>query len=185
VREAAPDAVIAAVGARPARPDVPGVRLPHVFDRGQLGGRAEELFARGPRVAIVGGDLVGVALAAWLAAGGAQVSLFEAGDRLATEMAPPRRWRALHALAEHGVAVRTRAELVAIEPDAIVHRDAAGADLRTPADTAVLARATAADADLAAALEATGLPCHRIGDCTGPRYLEGAIEDAWRVAVSL
>jgi NADH dehydrogenase FAD-containing subunit len=156
-----------------------------VLDRSQLDGQADALLARGPRIAIAGGDLVGVALAVWLAARGARVSLYEAGERLATEMAPPRRWRALHALAEHGVLVRTRAELIAIEPGAAVLRDAAGTQERTPADTVVLARAIAENGDLAAALEAEGTPCLRIGDCTGPRYLEGAIEDAWRAALSL
>jgi 2,4-dienoyl-CoA reductase (NADPH2) len=185
VREIAPDAVVVAVGARPDRPDVPGAALPHVIDRSQLDGRTEPLLARGPRIAIVGGDLVGVALAGWLAARDAQVSLFEAGDRLATGLAPPRRWRALQALADHGVPVRTRTSLAAIEPGAIVYRDAAGADERAPADTVVLAGATAANAGLGAALEAAGLPCLRIGDCTGPRHLEGAIEDAWRAALSL
>jgi pyruvate/2-oxoglutarate dehydrogenase complex dihydrolipoamide dehydrogenase (E3) component len=185
VRELAPDAVVVAVGALPVPPDVPGADRAHVVDRSQLDGRAEELLARGPRIAVVGGDLVGVALAAWLAAQKAQVTLLDPGDRLATEMAPPRRWRALHALAEHGVDVRTGTALVAIEPDALAFRDAAGAEQRAPADTVILARATAANGELAAALEAAGLACLRIGDCTGPRYLEGAIEDAWRAAVSL
>jgi 2,4-dienoyl-CoA reductase (NADPH2) len=185
VREQQPDAVVVAVGARTRRPDLPGAELPQVFDRGELEGRSEPLLERGPRIAIVGGDLVGTSLAAWLAEQGAEVALLEAGEKLATEMAPPRRWRALHALTRHGVRCLPKTEIVAIEPDFVVARNDAGEEQRLPANTVILARAVTANPSLAETLSADGVTCLSVGDCNGPRYFEGSIEDAWRAALSL
>lgn len=184
VRQHAPDVVVLAVGARSLRPEVRGADAPHVIDRSQLDGSADPLLARGSRIAVVGGDLVGVSLAGWLGELGAEVALIEADEKLATEMSPPRRWRALHRLAERNVRVLPNASLVAIEPDAVVCRSD-DTDQRVPADTVILARNTAPNPALAERLAADGIQSVSVGDCTGPRYFEGSLDDAWRAALAI
>jgi NADPH-dependent 2,4-dienoyl-CoA reductase/sulfur reductase-like enzyme len=180
----APDAVVVAIGAG-AGPTLPGSGLAHVVERGALSGDPAPLLARGPRVAVIGGDLVGVSLATWLARLGARVSLLEESEWLATEMPPPRRWRALHALAEHEVAAERNARTLAIEPGRVVYRDREDREQTLAADTVVRARASANDSPLAGALAAAGLEVASVGDCTGPRYFEGCLLDAWRTALAL
>lgn len=185
VRELAPDAVVVAVGARCQRPEVPGIHLEHVVDRGALTEDPAPLLRRGPCVAIVGGDLAGVGLAVWLSELGAQVSVLEKDSRLATEMAPPRRWRALHALEQRSVRRLLRSSLQAVEAGRVLFRNAEGAEGALRADTVVLARAVAPDATLAGELGDIGVPVLPIGDCTGSRYLEGSFLDAWNLAQTL
>ncbi len=185
VAELAPDAVVVAVGARAARPRVPGADAAHVLDPWQLRAGLEPALAHGPRVAVVGGGLVGVEIAERLSERGAQVALVAAETVLATEMAPPRRWRARHHLAERGVRVHTGVELAAIEPGRVRFRAADGADGEAPADAVVLAGALAPDTALADALAARGLEVHRAGDCVAPRTFEEAFLEATAIALAL
>ena len=185
VEELGAEAVVVAIGARTLRPQVPGSELEHVIDRSALCGDATPLLARGPRISVLGGDLVGVSLAAWLAELGAEVTILEESGWLATEMAPPRRWRALHALAQRSVACRLRSCLAAIEPQRLIYTDSEGSEQAVATDLVVLARATAPDPSLAEALAGTRVEVISIGDCTGPRYFEGSFLDARNAAQAL
>ena len=74
LREGDYDAIIAAIGAEPAIPDIPGASLPHVHwapdaDSG--------LVPCGDRVVIIGGNTVGTEVAASLAMRGKQVTLIK------------------------------------------------------------------------------------------------------------
>src|SRR5262245_50667608 len=60
VDELDPDAVVVATGARRTRPRVPGADAPHVLDAWQLRGGIEAALVHGPRVAVIGGGLVGI-----------------------------------------------------------------------------------------------------------------------------
>jgi 2,4-dienoyl-CoA reductase (NADPH2) len=185
VRELGAEAVVVAVGAGAARPAIAGNDGDHVIARGELSGEAEPLLTRGPRVVVIGGDLVGVSLAAWLAERGAQPTLLEESRWLATEMAPPRRWRALHALARQEVPSQLGVSLRAIEAKRVVYLDSEGRERAADADTVVLARAAAPDSSLAEACAGLGLELRQVGDCTGPRYFEGCFLDAWETARDL
>jgi 2,4-dienoyl-CoA reductase (NADPH2) len=185
VAELDPDAVVVAVGARRARPDLPGAAAAHVLDPWQLRGGIEAALANGPRVAVVGGGLVGVEIAERLVELGGAVSLIARQAVIAPEMAPPRRWRAAHLLAEHGVARHTRAHLLAIEPGRVIFADADGAHREVAADGVVLADALVPDDSLAVALARHRADVHRIGDCVAPRTFEEAIYEATAIAASL
>ena len=185
VAEIDPDAVIVAVGARRARPNLPGADAAHVLDPWQLRGGIEAALASGPRVAVVGGGLVGVEIAERLAELGASVSLIAERAVIAPEMSPPRRWRAVHLLAEHGVARHTGAQLVSIEPGRVVFRASDGAARELAVDSVVLSDALAPDDALASALAAHRAEVHRIGDCVAPRTFEEAIYEATAIATAL
>jgi 2,4-dienoyl-CoA reductase (NADPH2) len=185
VDELDPDAVVVAVGARRVRPDIPGANDANVFDPWQLRGGIEAALERGPRVAVVGGGLVGVEIAERLALLGASVSLIAEQTVIALEMSPPRRWRAVHLLAEHGVARHTGARLLSIEPGRIAWADSGGERRELAADSVVLADALAPNDALAAALADGRAEVHRIGDCVAPRTFEEAIYEATAVASAL
>lgn len=139
----------------------------------------------GRRVAIVGGGLVGVELAEFLAERGRGVVVLEEGPTLAPEMALPRRWRALFEARERGVQFVTRARVTRIDEDGIVYDDASGASQRIRVDQVILATGTRGDASVADELRGLGAEIHRIGDCERVGYVEGALRSAAQVAGSL
>jgi len=136
----------------------------------------------GRRVVVVGGGLVGIELAEFLAERGRRVRVLEPGPDLAPEMSPPRRWRALHEVRALGVDLRTGVKDLYIDDDAVRFSDAAGEPQRVSADSVILAIGTRDNPELADAIEASGIETHRIGDCRGVRYIEGAMLDAARIA---
>jgi 2,4-dienoyl-CoA reductase-like NADH-dependent reductase (Old Yellow Enzyme family)/thioredoxin reductase len=179
-----PDAVVVAVGARPTRPALAGADQRHVLDLLALLDGPDAFAVRGSRVAIVGGDLAGVEIAECLSARGYGVTIVEDGDKLATDMAPPRRWRAIHALAERDVRCLTRHRLSAIGDRELTCTDDDGRETTVAADTVILTGG-APDRRLATSLADGRARIECIGDCTGQHYFEGAFLDAARVARAL
>jgi 2,4-dienoyl-CoA reductase (NADPH2) len=136
----------------------------------------------GKRVAIIGGGLVGVELAEFLCERGREVCILEEGNTLAVEMALPRRWRVLHGLREHGVALRTGVNVEEITDEGVVYTAKDGARSTAPTDTVILATGAGENRSLAEALEGLGAEVHLLGDCRGVGYIEGAIMDGARIA---
>jgi 2,4-dienoyl-CoA reductase (NADPH2) len=136
----------------------------------------------GKRVAIIGGGLVGVELAEFLCERGREVCILEEGDTLAVEMALPRRWRVLHGLREHGVALLTAVRVEEITDEGVVYTAGDGARSTALVDTVILAASPGENLGLAKALEGLGVEVHLLGDCHGVGYIEGAIMEAARIA---
>ncbi|GIS98774.1 MAG: hypothetical protein CM1200mP26_04870 [Acidimicrobiales bacterium] len=146
----------------------------------------------GRRIAVIGGGLVGTELAEFLAVRGRTVIVLEEGVDLATEMAHPRRWRALHEARAHGVDFRTGAHLVAITPDEVVAAVTQGDGLvteeRFAVDAVLLAGGVEPDPSLADAIRmAVGdtVGVHVVGDAGAIGYIEGAIRTGHAVGCSL
>ncbi|MBW2418963.1 MAG: FAD-dependent oxidoreductase [Deltaproteobacteria bacterium] len=144
----------------------------------------------GKRVVVVGGGLVGIELAEFLAERGRVVTVLEEGALFATEMAHPRRWRVLCDLREAGVELVSGARVVAIGEESL-HYALSGAggtadeECEVPVDTVVLATGLVANPALVDALRAEGIEPVVIGDCSGVGYIEGAIRDGFQAAVSV
>lgn len=77
--EIGPDVIIAAVGARPIVPQIPGIEGKNVLSAEYAYLHAEEV---GPKVIILGGGLSGIELAIYLAGLGKQASIIEMSNRL-------------------------------------------------------------------------------------------------------
>src|SRR3546814_5382342 len=73
----------------------------------------------GKDVVVIGGSLVGLELAEWLAERGRNVVLLEEGQALGLPMAMPRRWTAVRRADEVGVVVHRRATVTAITKDRV------------------------------------------------------------------
>jgi NADPH-dependent 2,4-dienoyl-CoA reductase/sulfur reductase-like enzyme len=128
----------------------------------------------GRTVVVVGGGLVGLELAEFLAERGRTVTVLEAGDKLGTEMAHPRRARAIHEARSHGVTLVTGATLTAIGADTVTFT--VGDETRTaPAAHVIFATGVHGDTRLADALRDRGLEVHVVGDAGEVGYIQNAV----------
>ncbi len=180
VRELQPDVVLVAVGGCRAAWSVPGSERVHVVGADDL----HQALALGYRVAVIGGGLIGIEVAEYLSERGHQVTVLEASLSLATEMALPRRWRALYTLRERGVLLVTGATVEEVSDAGVVYRQH-GERRVAPADHVILAGTVVANRSLGDALATCGAEVHLLGDCKGAGYIEGAMLDAARVALAL
>jgi 2,4-dienoyl-CoA reductase (NADPH2) len=204
----APEAVIVASGGRVQVPSIPGAHLRHVSTGPRLRGlgnqfltgwraalarpRAVRAATRawlplGKRVVIVGGDLVALELAEFLAARGRFVTVLEAGNILAPEIGNKRKTEHMDRLDRLGVSVHVLAPVERITPDGLVFRPHGGSARSLAADNVVLAGTLEADTSLYDALTAS-LPEVKVsaaGDCTGLGLIRKATEDGARAACAI
>lgn len=138
----------------------------------------------GRRIVIVGGGLVGLELAEFLAERKRMVTVIEEGPFLGAEMAHPRRARILHELERLGVTVLAQTALVSIDR-ATVKISGQGEETEIASDDVVLASGTVASTDTVASYEAAGLEVRAIGDAAEVGYLYGAIRSGFDLARNL
>jgi 2,4-dienoyl-CoA reductase (NADPH2) len=143
----------------------------------------------GQKVVVIGGGLVGLELAEFLAERGREIIVLEEGSRFGLEMAHPRRWRVLDDLRNLGVELVADAVVRSIGESEVsyeirINREEAQL-ASTSADTVILAVGLEANPDIAARLKETGIPVREIGDVRGVGYLEGAMHDGFHAALSL
>ncbi|WP_227983242.1 FAD-dependent oxidoreductase [Nocardia spumae] len=138
----------------------------------------------GKNVVVIGGSLVGLELAEFLAERGRTVTLLEEGRQLGVPMAMPRRWTAVRHAGEAGVTMHRQATVRRITRDHVEFR--VGDRISTaPADMVVVASGVSARAPLADALEGVVPEVHVVGDAAEVDYIEGAIRTAWQVGTRL
>lgn len=139
----------------------------------------------GKRIVIIGGELVGLELAEFLAHRGREVTVVNESDRAGAGLYLVRRMRLLDELRELGVTLINSASEVALLDHVVSYRNYRGQVRQIAADHVVVAKGATADLSLADSLREAGLSVHTVGDCSGVTYIEGAMHDAARVAASL
>lgn len=141
----------------------------------------------GARVAIVGGDLVAIELAEFLAERGRRVAVFEAGETVAPEIGWKRKGEHLMRLDRLAVTLHTEVAVDEIVAAGLAFTPIDGSRRVHPADTVVLAGALEADLTLHQALAArlSGVEVVAVGDCTGLGLIQKAVEDGARAAANL
>lgn len=139
------------------------------------------------RVAIIGGDLVALELAEFLASRGRFVSILEPGKTIAPEVGNKRRTEHMDRLDRLGVTVLVRATVERITSDAVVFTPAGGTSRRLQADSVVLAGTVEPDTTMFDALVAAlpGAQVHAAGDCTGLGLIRKATEEGARAACKI
>ena len=138
----------------------------------------------GKRVSIVGGGLVGLELAEFLAKRGRDVTVVEAGEKFGTELAIVRRWRVLEDLQQLGAVLINRTDVSCIRERSLT-LVCDGDEVVIETDTVILASGATGDLSLAELSQSLGFETHVAGDCDGVGYIEGAIHSAHAVARSL
>jgi len=139
----------------------------------------------GKQVVIIGGGLVGLELAEFLAERGRSVSVVEPMESLGRELSIVRRWRVLDNLRKHSVAMHRQTSVVAIDQCQVHCLDENGGAFSLPADSVVIALGAAPQGDLAEQLARSGIAVSRIGDCNEVGYIEGALRSATDAVLAL
>ena len=141
----------------------------------------------GRRVVIVGGDLVALELAEFLAARGRLVTVLESGKTIAPELGNKRKSEHMDRLDRLGVTVHVRAVVERITPDGVAFTPSGGTCRRLAADSVVLAGTLEPDTALYEKLVATmpDIQVSAAGDCTGLGLIRKATEDGARVACAI
>jgi 2,4-dienoyl-CoA reductase-like NADH-dependent reductase (Old Yellow Enzyme family)/NADPH-dependent 2,4-dienoyl-CoA reductase/sulfur reductase-like enzyme len=138
----------------------------------------------GKRVVVVGGGLVGLELAEFLAERDRHVTVLEEGPALGLPMAMPRRWTAVRRAEQHGVSLVRNAMLTEIGTDDVTYQ-VGGEVTSIGADAVVIAGGVRPDRSLADEIAAAGFDTRVIGDAHEVGYIEGAIHSAWAVASTI
>ncbi len=136
------------------------------------------------RVCIVGGGLVGLELAEFLAERGRQVTVVEEGEKFGAELAVVRRWRVLEDLQRLGVVMINKTRVASIKGESLLLNGSDG-EVEIEADTVILASGAVGDLSVAQLCLEQGFETHVAGDCDGVAYIEGAIRSAHTVARAL
>ncbi|WP_206472605.1 NAD(P)/FAD-dependent oxidoreductase [Dietzia sp. KRD202] len=138
----------------------------------------------GKNVVVIGGSLVGLELAEFLAERGRKVTLLHESQQLGLPLAMPRRWTAVRHAKEYGVDIQRRVKVSHITESTVAWTDAKGRAQSAAADMVIYADGTTAAAPLADELRAAGIYCEVIGDAGEVGYIHGAIHSAWKVAAT-
>jgi 2,4-dienoyl-CoA reductase-like NADH-dependent reductase (Old Yellow Enzyme family)/thioredoxin reductase len=173
-----PDAVIVATGAEPIVPAIPGL-AEFGFSTGHqvLRGEAEV----GSRVLVIGGGMLGVEVAEFLAAGGREVTIVKRRPEIAPDMEPIARGLLLKRLQALPVTILTGTTVKGISAEGIV-LDKAGREVRlAPVDTVVVAAGTRAVDELSRGLRDLEIEVHVIGDAQRPRRIFDAVHEGYAV----
>ena len=138
----------------------------------------------GKRVVVIGGGLVGLELAEFLAERGRKVTVLEEGPHMGLPMAMPRRWTAVIKATKHGVLLVRDASVVSIDKVSVRYR--VGEDeFEARGDTVVVASQVEPDSKLADKLSGLGIRIQVVGDALNVGYIEGAMHTAHEVAREL
>ncbi len=184
-----PDVIVDATGALWLRPTVEGGDLPHVRDLASLRSWIiDGAPLEGDHVVVIGGGRAGCGIAHLARTQGHAVTVLEESQVFAPQFGMPGRWRHVHELLESGVALKRGAEVVQIGEHTVHYRDGAGEHILS-ADVVIGVSNVVPNPGIGAAPAANisfgSVELHRVGDCTGPRFLEGALLDATQLAIKL
>lgn len=139
----------------------------------------------GERVAIIGGELVGLELAEFLAHRGRKVTVLDDAAKFGAGLQVVRRWRMLDELKELGVTLLPEAHDITISEGRVRYANPNGQERTIAADQVIVAKGATGDETLADELRTAGFTVHTAGDCTGVGYIEGAMHDAAELATRI
>ena len=130
-------------------------------------------------VLIIGGGLVGLDTAEFLASKGAKVTVLEMKKNVGAGIEWNLKKMKLRHLKEKGIDIITRARVKKVEKDSVIFKDHDGKECRHKADLVVTALGSEPYNPLEQELRNIGLDVIRIGDCKAPRGIAEAISEGF------
>ncbi len=169
-----PDAIIVATGAEPWAPNIPGSNLPHVTAGWRILAGAE---APGRNCVVIGGGLVGVEVADYLADRGKTVALVARSDMLKKAVHADRVYF-MDRIVELGIEIFTHTDVIEIGRDFVTIRPEKRMERRlNGVDHVIFCTGYEPRRAESEYLDALGKPIHYVGDVLGSRKFFEAIEE--------
>lgn len=180
-----PDSVVLATGAQPIQPNISSDGIPVVQATDILGGKV----LAGNRVLVIGGGLVGLETAEFLASASQlrQATVVEMFDEVGRGVMPHVKMFLLNSLKENGVEIITGAKVDKFTNDGAICTTTDGELTLTGYDMVVLAMGTKSYNPLEAELVNQVKELHVIGDATPEheKSIAYSVDDGARLALSL
>lgn len=175
------EVVMAAVGAEPAIPPIPGADKPFVMDGHSAYHRLDEI---GQQVVIVGGGEIGVETGIYLGRMGKQVTVLEMRDMLAADSTPVHYYKMFRDEWEKldnfkGIC---KATVKRIEDDGVVYIDAEGQEHTVPVDTVIIAAGTRSKTEEALKYSGISKYFYMVGDCRKASNIQKCMRSAFLAA---
>lgn len=178
------DAVIAAVGAQPVIPGIPGAKGENVTVATDAIMHSEKI---GKNVVVIGGGEVGVETGMFLAQKGHSVTVIEMRDQLAADTTVMHyrsmftdAWEAIPDF--HYVLNATAKEITA---DHVTYTDKDGVDHDLPADSVILSVGMRSKADEALSFYGTNPGFYMVGDCRKPGTIQTTNRSAYVISQNI
>ncbi len=180
-RELQPDVIVAALGARPAIPPIPGIDGPNVTVAEKVYMEPEKV---GKKLVILGGGLVGCELAIFMAGLGREVTILEMAPSLNSGTNLLQGSSINIELKRLKVDVHLNTKVTGITPEGVTGEGEKGEEF-FPADTVVCALGMKPNRDEAAALTLCAPEYHVLGDCVIPATVYQATNAAYFEALDI
>lgn len=183
IEEIKPDVVLIAIGAEPIIIPLEGVGRANVYNSHDV--LAHKVKPEGV-VGVIGGGMVGLETAEFLAAQGNKVKVIEMQADVAVDMGMPRKICTLENMYREGIETIKNTNCKAVEDDGIL-AECEGEALKISCDSVVMAVGSKSrpSGELQAVCERLGIPAHVIGDAQQARRALNATADAARIVCSL
>lgn len=185
VASLAPDAVVAAVGADPVCPPIPGADGPNVITAEEAYEKVSAGAELGRRVVVLGGGLVGCETGLYLAMeAGLEVSILEMLPEAATDEMYLTRNALLDRIQAHATLL-TGARCTGISPGCVSYTDGEGTGHALACDTVVLAAGSRPRQALAETFRGLSRHFAVTGDALRPSNVRNAAHTGYNAAVRL
>jgi 2,4-dienoyl-CoA reductase-like NADH-dependent reductase (Old Yellow Enzyme family)/thioredoxin reductase len=182
VLDALPVALIIATGGTPITIPFPGIEETRLLLASDLLEGMEQVET--PTAFVIGGGLVGLESADYLAALGVRVTLVEMLPDVGMDMDALAKAVLLGRLKMQDVAIHTRTKVTELtKNEALAQQDSS--TIRFPIETVIMAVGVRPNRSLADALEDSGLEMYTVGDALRPRKAREAIWEGFEVALRL
>ena len=176
-----PDAIIAALGAKPKIPDIPGAGGDNVFYAVGINSRLGSI---GKKAVIIGGGLVGCELSIQLAQEGREVTVLGRNAMLCRDAPYLHHEGVILEMARNNVKSYTGAVCREITADG-VKAVTEGKEMFIPADSVIIATGVEPLSAEAEALRGIAKDFVKIGDCKFPRNMYNALREGFNAAAFL
>lgn len=179
IRKLQPDAVILAVGSRPAVPSIPGIdKIQHAVD-------VYKGYPMGKRVIVVGGGLVGCETGLHLAKTGHMVTVIEKLPRIANDSFGMYREALTMEMESEGIKVLTEMRCQKITPGSVRIVDKDGNESVLKGDTVIYALGMSPNSTEEIDSITQNIRVYKVGDCARPGKVESAVRSGFLAALEI
>lgn len=179
-----PDVIIAAVGARPVRPDIPGIRSRKVIlaeDACKAGTVA------GDKVVVLGGGQVGTEQGLKLAMQGKNITVVEMLGEIARDANRFHRLALMLEIEKYAgnLKIATGTEAKAVTEEGLLCSGPSGQEVLYPADSVIIAAGSLALSSVVEGLREAAPEFYYIGDCVRSGKISDAIHTGYNAAMEI